>query len=126
MRPARQGTNCLAAPQAARANYRETHDNLAWETLGDEKCFAIAAATDSAVASEASIATGNPAFRKAAAVTGPTAAKAARIPSRETTSAPSSVRKFSTADGLKNDTTSTRASQTASRTPPSHLPIPPL
>ena len=72
-----------------------------------EKYFAIAAAIDSAVASGASIATGKPAFRNAAAVTGPTAASAAFAPSRERTSAPSSPRRFSTADGLKNDTTST-------------------
>ncbi len=45
--------------------------------LAPEKYFRIAAAMDSEVASAASIATGKPAVRKAAAVTGPTAASAA-------------------------------------------------
>src|ERR1700682_2953001 len=86
----RRRPDSLTAPQAARASDWKTHDDLAWEPVGDEKCFTIAVTIDSAVASEASIATGNPAFRRAVAVTGPTAASAARAPSRDTTSGPSS------------------------------------
>ncbi len=62
---------------------------------------------DSAVASGASIATGNPALRNAAAVTGPTAASAALAASRESRPWPSSAIILSTADGLKKETTST-------------------
>src|SRR5712692_2849912 len=125
-RLARQRSDRFAAPQAARAGDRITHEDLTWDTGADEKCFTIALTIDSAVASCASIATGNPAFRRALAVTGPTAARTARAASLERTSAPSSARRFSTADGLKNDTTSARASRSASMTPGSAAATPPV
>ena len=123
---ARQGPDRFAAPQSARPSDWKTHEDLDWEAARDEKYLSIATAIDSAVASDASIATGNPAFRNAAAVTGPTAANAAFAANRARTSAPSSPRTFSTADGLKNDTTSTRASRRASMTPGSDAPTPPV
>src|SRR5882672_6285615 len=122
---ARQRSDRFAAPQAPRADYGKTHEDLIWDAVAGEKCFTIAAAIDSSVASGASIATRKPAFRRALAVTGPTAARNARAASLERTSAPSSAHRFSTADGLKNDTTSTRASRIASMTPGSAAPRPP-
>src|ERR1019366_3621766 len=95
-RLARQGSDSFAAPETARPRHGEIHRDLAWGVLRAEKYLAIAVAIDSVVASSASIATGKPAFRRAAAVTGPTAASAARAPSRERTSALNSPRRFST------------------------------
>ena len=51
--------------------------------------------------------------RNVAAVTGPTAASAIGVPVRKNMLAPNSLRRFSTAEGLKKEITSTRASRIA-------------